>query len=384
MKRSVIIILATALLSVHCFGQSRISAGIRGGYPFSPQEELLEGENSIGRPLRKSASADIQYAFMFGESTRLGHLYPTVYQGIGLSVFSLFDHEDVGTPVSLYVFQGARIARLSPRLSLDYEWNFGASFGWHRYEEHQFNTIVGSKVNAYINGSIMLTWKATENWKIAVGPDMTHYSNGHTDLPNAGLNTIGIRLNVSRTYGTTNDSIQTSGSHQESEGWKQNLSCDVTTFGALKKYSLEYDDAQHIAEGRFGTAGLHINPFYDIRQYFRIGLSLDINYDESANIKDHIAGMTDEQKLRFYHPPFAEQFSIGLSARAELVMPIFSVHFGVGHNLLYKGEDLEGFYQIIALKTHLTPKLYFHTGYQFRNFKNPDHLLIGLGWRFGY
>ena len=230
----------------------------------------------------------------------------------------------------------------------------------------------------------MLTWKATENWKIAVGPDMTHYSNGHTDLPNAGLNTIGIRLNVSRTYGTTNDSIQTSGSRQESEGWKQNLSCDVTTFGALKKYSLEYEDAQHIAEGRFGTAGLHINPFYDLRQYFRIGLSLDINYDESANIKDHIAGMTDEQKLRFYRPPFAEQFSIGLSARAELVMPIFSVHFGVGHNLLYKGDDLDGFYQIIALKTHLTPKLYFHTGYQFRNFKNPDHLLIGLGWRFGY
>jgi hypothetical protein len=62
--------------------------------------------------------------------------------------------------------------------------------------------------------------------------------------------------------------------------------------------------------------------------------------------------------------------------------PIFSVHFGIGHNFLYKGRDFKGFYQIIALKTHITRRLYIHTGYQFRDFNNPDNLLLGLGWRF--
>lgn len=82
-------------------------------------------------------------------------------------------------------------------------------------------------------------------------------------------------------------------------------------------------------------------------------------------------------------PGYISQLSLGLSARVELVMPIFTVHFGVGHNVVYEGHDLEGFYQVIALKTRLTRRLYLHTGYQFRNFQNPDHLLLGIGCRIG-
>ena len=127
------------LVAGQAYGQHRLSAGLRGGYPFSPQKDLLEGVNSLERPLRIAGSADVQYAFI---------IPGTSYQGVGLSVFSLFDHEDTGTPVSLYVFQGARIVRLSSALSLDYEWNFGASLGWHRKEEHPLNTIIGTRVNA--------------------------------------------------------------------------------------------------------------------------------------------------------------------------------------------------------------------------------------------
>ena len=44
-------------------------------------------------------------------------------------VNTFFNSAEVGTPVALYVFQHARIAALTERLSLDYEWNFGLSFG---------------------------------------------------------------------------------------------------------------------------------------------------------------------------------------------------------------------------------------------------------------
>lgn len=382
MRRYILIFMTCLSLTVNSYGQSRISASLRSGYPFSPQEELLEGINSLGRPLNIAASADIQYAFIFPETSRLGRLYPTAYQGAGVSVFSLFDHQDIGTPVSIYVFQGARIARLSRSLSLDYEWNFGASFGWHRYKEHEFNTIMGTKVNAYVNGSLMLTWRAGEDWKIAVGPDMAHYSNGHTGLPNAGLNIIGMRLNVARTFGDEPSSDTAYGYRKESK-WTKNISLDITAFGAMKKGMAEYNETLYLVDGMFGAAGLHITPFYDFNRHFRAGVSLDFNYDECANIQKHIAGVTSDDRIRFYRPPFTEQASVGLSARIEIVMPIFSVHFGIGHNIIYKSADLGKFYQIIALKIQITRRLYLHTGYQFRNFKYPDHLLIGFGWRFG-
>ena len=359
------------LLAGQAYGQHRISSGLRGGYPFSPHNELLEGANSLERPLRLAGAADVQYAFIIPGMS---------YQGVGLSVFSLFDHEDVGTPVSLYVFQGARIARLSSALSLDYEWNFGASFGWHRNEEHPLNTIIGTKVNAYINGGVMLTWK-DDDLAVSIGPEFTHYSNGQTELPNAGLNVVGLRLNAARIFDENTFSRVTEClSKEERKAGK--ISCDITAFGSLKKCAVSHNGINYKVEGRFATAGIHVNPFYDFHKHFRVGASLDFNYDEAANISSHLAG-TSSGAIGFFRPSPEEQVSLGLSVRAELVMPIFSVHFGIGHNIIYKGSDLAGLYQIIALKTHVTRRLYLHTGYQFRDFHRPDHLLLGLGYRFG-
>lgn len=50
--------------------------------------------------------------------------------------------------------------------------------------------------------------------------------------------------------------------------------------------------------------------------------------------------------------------------------------------MLYKGKDTKGFYQILALKTFLTRNLFLHTGYQLSKFKDPNNLMLGLGWRF--
>ena len=122
---------------------------------------------------------------------------------------------------------------------------------------------------------------------------------------------------------------------------------------------------------------------YNLNACFRAGISLDAQYDESANIKDHVVGDDrSAENIRFYRPPFREQFGVGLSLRAELVMPIFSINLGVGHNVFDQGEDLKGFYQIAALKTSITRRLFLHVGYQLRNFKDPNNLMLGLGYRF--
>ena len=86
--------------------------------------------------------------------------------------------------------------------------------------------------------------------------------------------------------------------------------------------------------------------------------------------------------MKFHRPPFSEQFAVGMSARAELVLPIFSINVGIGRNVICKGDDTTGFYQVLALKTSVTRNLFLHVGYQLSKFKDPNNLMLGFGYRF--
>nr|MBP8847391.1 acyloxyacyl hydrolase [Parabacteroides sp.] len=74
-----------------------------------PTNEFFAGENAAWQPLRKSVSAHLKYSFRFHPDSRYGKLYPHTYQGIGVSYHSFFDKAEIGTPVAVYAFQGARI-----------------------------------------------------------------------------------------------------------------------------------------------------------------------------------------------------------------------------------------------------------------------------------
>ena len=50
--------------------------------------------------------------------------------------------------------------------------------------------------------------------------------------------------------------------------------------------------------------------------------------------------------------------------------------------MIYSGDDTEGFYQILALKTYVTRHLFLHVGYQLSKFKDPNNLMLGIGYRF--
>ena len=64
-----------------------------------------------------------------------GKIYPHAIQGIGVGYNTFFNSKEIGNPLAVYAFQTSRIMSITPRLSFDYEWNFGASFGWKKYDE---------------------------------------------------------------------------------------------------------------------------------------------------------------------------------------------------------------------------------------------------------
>ena len=362
-------------------GKHGIGLDVRPGYVV-PTNSFLEGDNLQQKIIEQSLSLHLKYAFQFGKDSRLGRMYPHAYQGIGVSYNTFYCPAELGNPVTVYAFQGAPIVRLSSRLSFDYEWNFGASFGWKKYDEqyNPQNEVIGSKINAYINLGLLLNWQFHPQWKLAAGGDLTHFSNGNTHYPNGGINIIGGRVGIVRTFGDTDDA---SGAIAPERLFiKPHVSYDLVIYGATRKRGFVKDNVPSLVPGSFGIVGLNFAPMYNFNNYFRAGLSVDAQYDESANIKDYKLEGSYMNDIKFHRPPFREQFAVGLSLRAELVMPIFSINAGIGRNLICRGDDTNGFYQILALKTYVTRHLFLHVGYQLSKFKDPNNLMLGIGYRF--
>lgn len=361
----------------------RVGLDVRPGL-MAQDNPFFKGENEAGKPIRHALSTHLKYSFQFSKNSEIGRLYPHAYQGIGVSYHYLDNQRELGSPVSVYAFQGSRIARLSRTLSLDYEWNFGASFGWKKHDAftNAYNGAVGSKINAYINVGFLLNWQLAPRWNLTAGLDLTHFSNGNTHYPNSGVNLIGARIGVVRTFGpAAEEASRETMELPVRERFQPHFTYDLIIYGATRKRAMLNEGSPYMIPGSFGLVGLNFHPMYNFNRYFRAGVSLDAQYDESANVENHYAGGGPDDP-KFFKPPFREQFSVGFSARGELVMPIFSINLGVGYNVFQKGKDTQGWYQILALKTSLTRHLFLHVGYQLSKFKDPNNLMLGLGWRF--
>lgn len=355
----------------------RIGIEARPGYIF-PTNPFLRGDNYYGTSISNAFSAHLKYSFQFQPHTAIGRVYRSAYQGIGLSYFDFGDDRQLGKPVSIYLFQGANIVQFNPRLSLNYEWNFGLSFGWKPYDsyENMYNKVIGSKANAYLNTNFYLNWSVSPQLDLTTGIALSHFSNGSTKFPNAGLNTIGLKVGMVYNINRTEDALSKSTYRPVIPRFPCHISYDLVLFGSWRRKGVAYNGEQIASPEAYPVFGFNFAPMYNLGYKFRLGISLDGVYDGSANV------YADQYGNEFFKPSFRHQLALGLSGRAEYVMPYFTVGLGVGTNVLHRGGDWNGCYQVLALKIDVTRNSFLHIGYNLQDFHNPNYLMLGLGFRF--
>lgn len=343
-----------------------------------PTHGFYRGYNDMGKAVPYAASAHLKYSFSLNPESRLGQLYPTAYQGVGIAAHTFFSHDLVGTPVIMYLFQGSRLADLGKKVSLDYEWNLGASYGW------KVNEVVGSRCNIYINVGLPLTWYVSPKYDISFGPEYTHFSNGDTTFPNGGANTVGLRLGV--TWKSTGcDTIKDTDINWEKAPGKlliqgepelqkqkpaERMSYDIFIYGAWRADRYIHEGKLQIINEPHAVAGMTFNPLYRLNRYFSVGPGLDIMLDKSADLNGDVKSL-----------PAMGQMACGLSAKAELTMPYLSVNLGAGYNILSRAKDLKGFYTTYNLKAFLSQKFFLTIGYRLGSVNYAHNLMLGAGIR---
>ncbi|TDQ79416.1 lipid A 3-O-deacylase PagL [Sphingobacterium yanglingense] len=338
--------------------------------------------NGQEQRIRSAFSGHLKYSFGLPTGSLGKEVFRNTEQGIGIAYFSFRRGQEFGSPVATYFFQNAEIANLGKGLSLGYEWNFGLSTGWKPYnpQTNPENLIVGSRENAYINLGMFLKWRLMDRLSVTGGADITHFSNGNTEYPNAGVNMlggkIGLQYDVSKLVTVDVKATNTLQAH----AFPKHISYDLVVFGSWRRKGVYSFGSQVASPHKYPVVGAYFAPMYNVSYRFRTGLSLDGIYDGSANVytEDYIVG-TQQQ---FFKPNWNQQVALGISARAEYIMPIFTIGIGLGKNVLYKGADFNGTYQSFALKIGTSRSSFLHIGYNLKDFHEPNYLMLGLGYRF--
>ena len=356
-KRILLILICILGAAVHQAVAGNVVINLRPSYVV-PTHGFYNGWNSLGKPVRAALSGDIQYAF-----TSQGYY---AYQGAGIGVHTFFSHDLLGTPVSLYLLQGAPLLRVCNGLRLGYEWNFGLSPGWKNNTD-----VTVSALNAYINVAALFDLRLSDHWSLVFGPGYTHFSNGDTKFPNGGANTVNFRIGTKcNLHGNNVDGVERIfAADPDERAFGENVSYDLTALGGWRADRFLDEDGNLIIDNSaYALIGLQFNPLYHFNEYLSAGPSLDLVYDASAN--------------RNFNRSFISHCAAGLSIRGELSMPIFSVNVGCGYNVLQSGPDLRGFYGIFSLKAFLTEKLYLNVTYRLGQTSYAHNMMFGVGWRF--
>ena len=344
-----------------------------------PTSDFVKGLNVADKKVNATLTGTLRGDFSFNPRSKTGRLYPGLYQGVGIDVRSFFRPDLLATPVSAYVMQGAPIKNFTDRLSLGYEWRFGCAFGWadrsHDYSDYFLFPAVCTRVTAHMGVGLKLNYKLSPRWLLSAGVDATHFSNGNTSFPNAGINTVGASIGVS--YIINPDTVKYRPTTEMVEEADRNRWVwDVMGYGAWRKR--EYT-GMPLLPGSYGVAGVQFTAARKFNRYFDAGLALDMKYDGSAGKKSYWSDWT-ESGIKPDRVPFFSRCSVGLGAVAEFTMPIFTIGAGVGFNVINPEGD-QRFYQLLYIKTFVTRHLYLNTGYRLGNFKAPQNLMLGLGYR---
>ncbi|NDW11859.1 hypothetical protein D0T50_03020 [Bacteroides sp. 214] len=367
---------------------SFITFNITDGAVF-PTNEFVSGEHEIPH----YASYSIKYGFSAQGDDWKDYAYGMPYLGIGLYVANFYRrHDDLGVPVSLYFFQGAKLwqSKKRPGITLNYEWNLGASFNWKHYDpfDNPNNIALGSTVNIHVAGNLYFKWKLSNKLDLHAGAGFTHFSNGANSLPNKGLNILSGFVELAYHFNRKELLPDLSGLLTPPP-FEKKIEHDLMFLVTSREAKVDTTGTglpDIYTKRKFKVLGLSYSHMFRNNYRYKWGPSIEATYDESAGISAwrQIHPESGKYYDRVHLGRFSERFSVGISMKGEIMMPAYSMFAHLGYDIIHGSDYDKRFYQILGIKLYLKDNLFGTFGIRANNFGRAQYLYWNLGYTFSH
>ncbi|QKJ64142.1 acyloxyacyl hydrolase [Flavobacterium sp. M31R6] len=122
--------------------------------------------------------------------------------GVGFYSGLIGDPEILGKPNALYGFINFPLSKPGKRTGIEISPSFGLTYNLVPFNEieNPNNDAIGSKIAVYFNLHFGAAYQMTREMDLIYGLDISHFSNGRSNVPNHGLNMFGLNLGLRYNY----------------------------------------------------------------------------------------------------------------------------------------------------------------------------------------
>lgn len=312
-------------------------------------------------------------------------VYGMPYYGVGVGFYD-FGSSKVGNPISAYVFQGGTLKSYSRKCRIKYEWNFGTSFNWKRYNSktNPENIYVGAPINIYFAGNFYHVYTLSKELDLNAGLAFNHVSNGATRMPNSGVNSLTAFVGLTYYFDRERILNEYNPSLRAPVYMEKRLISDLsihTTFRQRKFSTEETGLSSKYIDRDFFIAGVSY-AFLHMPDYkHRYGGSLDFIYDESAGFTAKKIGENPDgsDQVQYKSGTFSGCLSLGVSARGDFVMPRYSVSGQLGCDIVKGKKSADRLYQIFSVRVPFGQAFYGSFILRTQKFSKAQYMFFGIG-----
>ncbi len=346
-----------------------------------PTCSFYSGDNAI--PIY--ASQSIKYIVSSAGDRWQQIAYGMPYYGIGVAITEFGRPDELGTPISLYMVQGATLRQLSRRLALNYELNLGFSTAWEPYDpfDNRENNAIGSTMNVHVAGNIYLKWYLSNATDIHFGASVFHASNGSSRQPNLGINTASLYFEL--THNFNRDQIKERyNPNIEIPEFEKHFEHDIQLIMSSKNVESSDNAANGVNSHQFNVYGLNYYSMRATNYNYKYGVGAELLYDGSSNaqITRHYSDIDDVWYEIADMAPLRERLSVGVAMRGEIVKPLYTLFADIGCSVIQPNDSVKRLYQTIGVKVPLQSNLYATFGVRATSFSVAQFLYWSLGYTF--
>ncbi len=346
-----------------------------------PTNDFVSGDNKTSY-----VSKTLKYVYASRGDDWQSVAYGMPYYGVAISKMDYGRKEELGTPVSIYLLQGATIGKIGERLDLNYEFNLGFSTNWKPYDAftNPDNTAIGSTLNVHVSASSYLKYYLSKAVDIHLGGTVTHFSNGTSRQPNSGINQLGAFVELTYNF------------NRKSTIERYNPDVIVPEIEPLFEHDFQL--IMSSKNVKVDTVGSNLPDIYTDKQFdvygfnyylmratnykHRYGIGLELEYDGSAGAKIYNKLHPDNGKYYTVTEmaDFKDRLSLGVAFRTEAVLPYYSIFLNMGISVLNHDLGTPRLYQVLGVKSGISDDVWATFGIKAVNFSQAQYLYWSLGY----